>query len=296
MKTWTEEAGDVSAKLDHISPRSWRGDVTVKNVVLLTCWSEGRRTASSQLLHAGWTAPFDEMEKIGGFDMFCPLGENRMVLMDGLTEGERNEDDEETDIRPPELDGPSDHQPIPSDIDVSYEPDLEDMAAEELTPLEPSHAKHEAYLIVDGETGGTISQHKSSILRIFSDNDANSTDRLKRVRDLSRFNESGKGLGLGNLSDPEEPKINIEDPAATLVRSKHLIWLAIVQIVDIRLDHIGIQSLPTRLLGQPNVQIRVQVMRLAPVRLGEENDYGDWEWTGRFEHLDTKAWIGYKKI
>src|SRR6202022_4615702 len=36
MKMWTEEAGDVSAKLDHISPRSWRGDVTVKNVVLLT--------------------------------------------------------------------------------------------------------------------------------------------------------------------------------------------------------------------------------------------------------------------
>jgi hypothetical protein len=66
MKTWTEEAGDVSAKLDHISPRSWRGDVTVKNVVLLTCWSEGRQIAPSQLMHMGWTAPFNEMEKIGG--------------------------------------------------------------------------------------------------------------------------------------------------------------------------------------------------------------------------------------
>ena len=26
-------------------------------------------------------------------------------------------------------------------------------------------------------------------------------------------------------------------------------------------------------------------MRLAPVKLGEENDEGDWEWTGQFEHL-----------
>ena len=58
-----------------------------------------------------------------------------------------------------------------------------------------------------------------------------------------------------------------------------------MQIVDIRLDHIGCQSLPTNLLGQPNVQIKVQLMHLAPVKLGEENDDGDWEWTGRFEDL-----------
>ena len=47
MKTWAEEAGDISAKLDHISPHSWRGDATVKNVVLLTCWTEGQRIAES---------------------------------------------------------------------------------------------------------------------------------------------------------------------------------------------------------------------------------------------------------
>jgi hypothetical protein len=58
-----------------------------------------------------------------------------------------------------------------------------------------------------------------------------------------------------------------------------------VQVVDIWLDYIGLQSLPIRLLGQPNVQIRVQVMHLAPVKIGEENGDGDWEWTGRFEHL-----------
>lgn len=76
----------------------------------------------------------------------------------------------------------SDEQPqsILADTDALYEPDLEDMAAKELSHLEASHSNHEAYLIVDGETGGSISQHKSSILCIFSCNDANSTDRLKR--------------------------------------------------------------------------------------------------------------------
>lgn len=210
-----------------------------------------------------------------------------MVLMDGLTEGEQNEDEDEMDIRLPETDTSGSEQPRPihADANIVYEPDIEDMAAEEWTRLETDGQKHEAYLVVDEDLGGNTSQHKSSILRIFSNNDPNSTDRLRRVQDFSRFNEAGRGLGLGDTFDPYEPKINIEDPAATLVRSKNLIWLAVVQVVDIRLNNTGMQTLPTRLLGEPNVQIRVQVMRLAPVTQGDENGDGDWEWTGRFESL-----------
>jgi hypothetical protein len=167
---------------------------------------------------------------------------------------------------------------------MSEEPDLEDMAAEELSHSDTSCPKHDAYFIIDRDAGGSTSKHKSSILRIFFHSDANLTDHLKCMQDLSYFNESGKGLGFGNISDPQEPKINIEDPAATLIRSKNLIWLVVVQVVDIRLDHISLQSPPACLLGQPNVQIKVQVMHLAPVKLGEEND-DDWEWTGCFECL-----------
>ena len=42
MKTWCDEAGDIFAKLDHINPASWHGNVAVKSVVLLTCWENGR--------------------------------------------------------------------------------------------------------------------------------------------------------------------------------------------------------------------------------------------------------------
>ena len=178
LKTWKQGAGDVSAKLDHINPRSWRGDVAVKNVVLLTCWSEGRRVAETQLSEAGWTAPFDEMERGEGFDMFCPFGKKRMVLLDGLMEGERNEDDEEMDIRLPEEGSNADEHAnsVPANTDMQDDPDIEDMAAEEWIRLETEHPKHEAYVIVDAQSGGSTSQHKSSVLRIFSDNDPNSTD------------------------------------------------------------------------------------------------------------------------
>ena len=181
-------------------------------------------------MHAGWTAPFGEMEKGEGFDMFCLFGKKKKILLDGLTEGEHNEDDDKMDVCTPGLDGLLDEQPrpMPMDTDISYEPDLEDMAADELTQLEASHTKHQTYLIIDVDTGGSTSQHKSSILCIFSDNNGNSTDCLKQVQDLSCFNESGRGLGFGDLSELQEPKLNIEDPAATLVWSKNLIWLVVV--------------------------------------------------------------------
>ena len=166
LKTWTQEAGDVSSKINHINPHSWRENITVKNVVLLTCWSEGCQVAETQLSVAGWGAPFDEMERGEGFDMFCPFGQNRMVLMDGLTEGEQNEDDEETDVRPPTACTTASERPHPmhTDSNIEYEPDVEDMAAEEWIRQEAKSQQHEAYVVIDEDSGRNMSQHKSSVL------------------------------------------------------------------------------------------------------------------------------------
>ena len=63
------------------------------------------------------------------------------------------------------------------DPDIPFEPDVEDLAMEELAPLEnPVAEKHDAYLPIDADEGGSTMKHKSSILRIFSNNDPNSTD------------------------------------------------------------------------------------------------------------------------
>lgn len=182
-------------------------------------------------------------------------------------DGEQNKDDEEIDIQSADEGSGADNytKPTPTNTDIQDEPDIEDMAAEEWTHLETKSLKHEAYVIVDAQSGGSASQHKSSVLWIFSNNNPNSTDWLKHVQDFLHFNEAGRGLRVGEISDPYKPKINIEDPTATLVHLKNLIWLAVVQIVDIRLNHTGIQMLPTQILGEPNVHIRVQVMQLAPV-------------------------------
>ncbi|KAJ7301276.1 hypothetical protein DFH08DRAFT_919133 [Mycena albidolilacea] len=74
MPVWKDVAGDVSAKIDHISPRSWKGDVRVANVSCKTTWFGGRRLSEQELFEAGWELPFKSMEDAGGFSIFCPFG------------------------------------------------------------------------------------------------------------------------------------------------------------------------------------------------------------------------------
>jgi hypothetical protein len=195
--------------------------------------------------------PFEEMEKDGTHDMFCPFGQNRMVLIHGLMDGERDEDEDESDLTPDVI------IPPPSDLgidpDAMFEPDAEDLAAAELASLKDTSLKHEAYLIVNKQSGGNTPQHKSSVLRVFSSNEPGSQDRLVRIQSHSRFDKPGRGFSIGSAMDPEEPTFAVQDPAAMLVRSKNLIWLALVQLVDLKLDEHGTLALLTRLINELNI-------------------------------------------
>jgi hypothetical protein len=160
----------------------------------------------------------------GGHDMLCLFGNGKMVLIDGLMDGEWDEDEEETDIQivEPTAEGEA-TTVLQADPDLPFEPDAEDLAADKLPHQDSIADKYGAYLVVDADIGGNTNQHKSSILCIFSNNDPNSMDCLQRVMDLSRFNPVGRGLAIGQMFDPHKPKVSIQDPAATLIRSKNLI-------------------------------------------------------------------------
>lgn len=114
---------------------------------------------------------------------------------------------------------------------------------------------------------------------------------LERI-ESPRYNESTKitlGVDSGN---PAEPSVDVEDPAALLLRSKDLIWLAVVQIVDIKQNEVRVEKLPTRLLPEPNIRIAVRIMRL--VSRANSGEDGDWEWTGKCESVTHEVegrWI-----
>jgi hypothetical protein len=103
---------------------------------------------------------------------------------------------------------------------------------------------------------------------------------LKRVRGYSRYQEAVNDIPLGNTDDDESNAIlQTQDPAAFLVRSKDLIWLAIGEIVTIRQQSMAVDALPVRLLSEPNIRLTTRIMELACISGNEE---GDWEWTGQF--------------
>ncbi|KAJ7429017.1 hypothetical protein B0H11DRAFT_1946378 [Mycena galericulata] len=285
LPVWHEVAGDVSAKFDHISPRIWVGDVHVKNVSNRTTWMGGKRIAEDDLRAAFLEPPFESMQRTGGFSIFCPFGQNKVVLITPPHPGERDEDPDESDIgRVSDFTSetaPSTNSAV--DPDAPFLPDLDDMAQEAVSSLDSTTKLHDAYLAIPGSSK---QQHKATILRIFSSrfSISESRDRLKRVRGFSRHNDVSSNSSNSDDPIPGEPVVVVQDPAAILVRSNGFTWLAVVSISGITCGTKHVDTLPKRLLGEPNVRARVQIMELVPAknppRVG--SDEGDWEWSGKF--------------
>jgi hypothetical protein len=88
INNWHDNAGDTSMKYDHVNSASWCGNVDVKNVVLLTSWASGHHLAEQELQVANFPIPFTEMERSGNVNMLCPFRDGKVVLINGLSEGE----------------------------------------------------------------------------------------------------------------------------------------------------------------------------------------------------------------
>ncbi|KAJ6583712.1 hypothetical protein B0H10DRAFT_2234749 [Mycena sp. CBHHK59/15] len=152
---WQDVAGDVSAKIDHISPRSWLGDTSVAKVSTKTTWMSGREIAERELLSASWVPSFKSMEETGGFNIFCPFGKGKMVLLTAPEEWEaheRSEDDDERDVEQLTAEmiaaaNTTSEAAPPADSDTPFLPDFDDLAQEAVTNLEPAPTQApEAYL------------------------------------------------------------------------------------------------------------------------------------------------------
>jgi len=64
-----------------------------------------------------------------------------------------------------------------------------------------------------------------------------------------------QGLAVGDISYPNGPGFHMRIRATTLFVLKTLIWLAVVQISDLHMDHTGISISHHHSLSEPNVQL-----------------------------------------
>jgi hypothetical protein len=119
------------------------------------------------------------MEDGDSYDIMCPFGGNKMVLIHGtIADGEEEETAEEWDDAVSLGDNDNTTRPSKSE---QFAPDLDDLAdAKEVIYADTTSTKHEAWLAVDSSSP-QIRQHKSTILRFYSSplTVAQSKDRLK---------------------------------------------------------------------------------------------------------------------
>lgn len=286
LKSLKEMEEKITAELDHLSPRSWKGDVHHRDIVLFTCWSEGERMAAETLRKAGLDVPFEYMKETGGFDILCPLGGGKIVLKSGPLSDEEQEEEEEETARDVEVG--TDGSLVDSEGQEGGGlrlPDLDDLAdVDAAVDIETGLPKYQPRVIIDASNPKGL--HKASVLRHYSNPLVTpiSKDRLLRVRDTQQFDEPEMSPSLrAALSSSEDKFLAVEDPALTLVRCGNLIFVAIVSILHIQHDHTSVRTLPASLVNQPNVRVHARIMSLICTDPSHQPSRSDWQWNGRFE-------------
>ncbi|KAJ6583650.1 hypothetical protein B0H10DRAFT_1962136 [Mycena sp. CBHHK59/15] len=270
LPVWQDVEGDVSAKIDHITPQSWLGDVHVKDVSVRTTWMNGRGIAEDELRAALLEPPFESMVMTGGYSIFCPFGNNNIVLINPPVTGERNEDVDESDIG-----------------QATNLTAVTALAATDRSGRRFGFPSVEGSRRISYYSGSTTKkQHKATILRIYSSqfSVAESRDHLKRVCGFSWHSDAVSQPSDANEAIPGEPMVLVQDPAAILVRSNGFVWLAVVSISGFTCSTKHMETLPKHLLNEPNVHARVQIMELVPTKNlpRADSEEGDWEWNGKF--------------
>ncbi|KAF7792170.1 hypothetical protein EIP86_003200 [Pleurotus ostreatoroseus] len=296
IKPLKGQGSDISKSMDHITPKVWKGDVYVRSVVLLTSWQEGRRQAEAALEKAAISAPFDDMDQAGGYDIFCPFGSNRMILINGRIDNcERDEDEDERDYCTAVVSdtiSPKDQAPVPSDEASVL--DLDTLAANALVKpssddcisqsKDDSDSHHAAFVQIDESA---TMKHKATVMRLYTNflgMPTNSKDRLKRVRGFTQYDEaySGQRSVAFEEGSASEAVLAVEDPAVTLVQCDGLIFVAVVEVVGICKNSMQVSTIPITHLHEPNIQVRGHIMTLTSLSEVHQPVEPDWEWDGTF--------------
>jgi hypothetical protein len=276
----SREAGEITSKADHISPKDWRGDVGVANVNLHTCWLLGRKRAVELIPEAEplMNALVANQVASKRVDMLSPFGQ---LLVNQRDETQEYDCSDLSDQYPPD----KGHLTPPS-VPFTHEGDLEDAIADEMPRNQVS-----SEVVIQGQK---TSKAKALRHRMAYQASRSSTDRLKRVQQLPCFDTLSSAPSDSDLiaqvitsseSDLGAPSLRIGNPFAVLVRCEGLIVLAVAQVN--RLKFAGrddLNELPLHLLVDPTARVDSQILRLLPATLDDDpTQVHDWCWSLQME-------------
>ena len=175
--------------------------------------------------------------------------------------------------------------------------DLEDHAA--IEENRDGKGKFDPFIDVDGKK---VSKPRAlrELFKAMISSLPGSTDCLGRVAGLTRFtvkepSATDTVLASTVASDVilDGPSLSVGDPAATLLGCEGNLFLAIVQVNEIIVDHLSVLEISPELLVEPIVTIQFQVYQLVEVTDINDPDYNNanWKWNRKLEKkvLKTKG-------
>ena len=125
----SQQGGEITSKVDHISPKDWHSDANVARVNLHTCWLLGCKEAIDALPEAG--PVFKQLLAEGSADinMLSPLG----TLLVNQRDGGEDDLDKLIHERPDDAMHPTeDLDGACASVSYTHEGDLEDAMADEM--------------------------------------------------------------------------------------------------------------------------------------------------------------------
>lgn len=268
------ETGEVMTKVDHISPASWRGNLKVLRVNLQTCWILGCERAVGIIPEA--CAALDRLDKLPGHDILSPLGT--------LLVNQRDLDDEYDCSEllanyPPELTSSVDNEESLCTGSYTHPGDMEDAMADE-APRNMISSE----ILINGKmtTKAKALRHKMMYMT-----DRASTDRLKRVQEVSCFNTCADDTGESSATIVSSggplgaASLRIGNPVASLVQCEGKIFLAIAQINRISFaSQNSLESIALHLLVDSSAKVDYQILRLLPATIDDDPEgKHDWCWS-----------------
>ena len=284
LRAIEDSNGDVLSSVDHISPKTWKGDVSLESFVLLTAWNEGRQLIETEFASLGVSSHFAEMEKTG-VDLLYPFGR---------FEDAEDEEDENEAVNTAPTETPSFRHVDLNTVTAALEEDAaEPLSLEDHIDIEENRDSRGKYNpFIDAGNGKMVS--KARVLReleraTFS-RIPGSTDRMTRIAGGGRFSKSSTTPNVIESSSIfGSSTLCVGDPAATIVNCEGRLFLAIIHVSDIIVDFNATVEIDIKLLMEPVVVIQFQICQI--VETIRPNDTGaefvidevEWRWNRKME-------------
>jgi hypothetical protein len=266
----TRESCELPDRADHIKPASWRGNASIKNVTLLTCWKRGRRLVEEECAFTAKLLRALDMKP--NVDILSPFGDLLVTIP-------LEDDDNEGDGLPPPL--PTRSAGV---VVASMSREIEDAIAEEDVDDERDGAAAAVRVFDKFVTfsGKKISKTRALALRSKYNKTTSSTDRLKRVQEIERY--SGSQTGTPRTHDVVQfdsafggPCLLIQEPIATLVHCDNKIFLCIGEVNNLKLDGQFVEQVNLDMLVEDLVAVSFQMLKLIPATSDDDPDLKyDW--------------------